>query len=74
MISKRSNLKDFKEGDQVVLVDGTYPGTSGVFLNLRPDPNWADIQERSGCIRSHPLVWLEHFAGSHYGRRFERPS
>ncbi len=60
MISNRSNVKDFKEGDQVVLVEGTYPGTRGVFLNLRTDPNWADIQEQSGRIRSHPLVWLEH--------------
>lgn len=55
----------FKKGDEVVLVEGTYPGTRGVFLNFRPDPNWADIEELSGRIRSHPIAWLDHWTGSY---------
>jgi len=47
-----------REGDEVVLVDGTYPGTQGVFLRLKEDANWADIRERNGEIWSHPLIWL----------------
>jgi hypothetical protein len=50
----------FREGDNVVLVRGTYQGTPGVFLRLRADPRWADITERDGIVRSHPLEWLAH--------------
>ena len=50
----------FHEGDEVVLADGTYQGTQGVFLGLTKDANWADITERNGSIRMHPLVWLAH--------------
>jgi len=50
----------FREGDEVVLADGTYQGTPGVFLRLKADVNWADITERNGSIRSHPVVWLAH--------------
>lgn len=50
----------FREGEEVVLADGTYRGTLGVFLHLRDDANWADIRERNGVIRSHPVVWLAH--------------
>jgi hypothetical protein len=50
----------FREGDEVVLAEGSHQGTPGVFLRLRPDPNWADIRERNGAIRSHPIVWLAH--------------
>jgi hypothetical protein len=31
-----------------------------VFLHLREDPAWADIEESGGAIRSHPVEWLEH--------------
>ena len=48
----------FREGDEVVLVNGTYPGTRGIFLRLKEDTNWADISERNGVIRSHPVIWL----------------
>ncbi len=54
----------FREGDEVVLADGTYPGTPGVFLRLREDANWADITERSGRVRSHPVEWLAHAASA----------
>lgn len=54
----------FREGDEVVLAHGTYQGTPGVFLRLREDVKWADITERNGSIRSHPLTWLAHSAGA----------
>ncbi len=50
----------FREGDEVVLAQGTYPGTRGVFVRLREDINWADIRERNGVVRSHPVIWLAH--------------
>jgi hypothetical protein len=54
---------EFREGDEVVLAEGSYQGTPGVFLHLKEDPNWADIRERNGSVRSHPMAWLAH-AGS----------
>ena len=50
----------FREGDEVVLVAGSYPGTRGVFLRLKEDTNWADIREGSGLTRSHPVIWMAH--------------
>jgi hypothetical protein len=50
----------FHEGDEVVLAEGTYQGTPGVFLRLNDDVNWAEITERNGRVRSHPVVWLAH--------------
>ena len=50
----------FHEGDEVVLVEGTYQGTLGVFVRLRDDVGWADITERNGTVRSHPVAWLGH--------------
>ena len=60
MMMSTPDNQTFREGDEVVLVDGTYPGTTGVFLHLNEDANWADITERNGDIRSHPLKWLAH--------------
>ncbi len=54
----------FHEGDQVVLADGTYQGTPGIFLRLRKDATWADITERDGSVRSHPLAWLARPVGT----------
>jgi hypothetical protein len=48
----------FLEGEEVVLALGSHQGTLGVFLRLREDPNWADIRERNGDVRSHPVIWL----------------
>jgi hypothetical protein len=48
----------FRAGDKVVLADGPYKGTPGVFLQFREDVNWADITESNGVIRSHPSAWL----------------
>lgn len=53
-------LPKFQKGDEVVLAKGSYAGTSGVFLQLRADPKWADIRERDSQIRSHPVEWLAH--------------
>ena len=53
-------LPVFHEGDEVVLVAGTYQGTLGVFVRLRDDVGWADITERNGEVRPHPLAWLGH--------------
>ena len=50
----------FHEGDEVVLANGTYQGTPGVFLGLKRDAGWADIKEPDGSVRSHPLAWLAH--------------
>ena len=50
----------FREGDEVVLAEGTYQGTPGVFLKLKADANWADVKERNGDVRSHPVAWLAH--------------
>jgi hypothetical protein len=48
----------FHEGDEVVLTEGTYQGSLGVFVRLKDDVKWADITMRNGAIRSHPLEWL----------------
>jgi hypothetical protein len=53
------NDSGFRPGDKVVLAEGTYQGTPGVFLNLRDDVNWADIREYTGVVRSHPVIWLQ---------------
>ncbi len=50
----------FHEGDEVVLAEGTYQGTPGIFLRLTKDDNWAEISERNGSIRHHPMAWLAH--------------
>ena len=55
---------EFRKGDDVLLAEGTYQGTRGVFLGLRKDVNWADINERNGGIRSHPVAWLAHSKGA----------
>ena len=64
MMSTRLAAPTFREGEEVVLANGTYQGTLGVFLRLRADVNWADISERNGNVRSHPVMWLAHSAGA----------
>jgi len=53
----------FREGDEVVLAQGSYQGTLGVFVRLKEDVNSADITERNGSVRSDPVAWLAHSAG-----------
>jgi hypothetical protein len=48
----------FNEGDNVVLARGPYVGTPGVFLRSRADIKWADVIERNGMVKRHPLEWL----------------
>jgi hypothetical protein len=62
MTSIRPIAPGLQEGEAVVLARGTYQGTRGVFLLLRDDPSWADIEESGGGICSHPVAWLEHAA------------
>jgi hypothetical protein len=62
MTSVRPIAPGFQKGESVVLAKGSYQGTCGVFLNLRTDPLWADIEESGGNIRSHPVAWLDHSA------------
>jgi hypothetical protein len=50
----------FLAGDEVVLARGSHVGTPGVFVAYRADVKWADIAERDGIIRNHPVEWLEH--------------
>lgn len=64
MMSNRPVGTGFREGDEVVLAEGTYQGTLGVFVRIRKDVNWADITERNGSIRSHPVAWLDHSTGA----------
>jgi hypothetical protein len=56
--SEPTPLATFHKGDEVLLAEGTYQGTTGVFLNLKPDPKWADIREGNSLVRSHPVEWL----------------
>ena len=58
--TQTTRTHEFKEGDNVVLAEGTYQGTLGVFIRLRQDVNWAEIRERDGVVRCHPVVWLQH--------------
>lgn len=48
----------FVAGEEVILAKGSYQGTQGIFVELKDDPNWADILERNGKVRNHPLAWL----------------
>lgn len=48
----------FRTGEEVVLCDGPYRGSPGIFAGLRKDANWADVKEPNGEVRSHPMVWL----------------
>jgi hypothetical protein len=64
MISKGPADTVFREGDEVVLAEGPYQGTLGVFIRLGKDVKWADITERNGRLWSHPVAWLAHAASA----------
>jgi hypothetical protein len=62
----------YREGDRVVLAQGSYQGTLGTFLRLKDDIHWADITELNGEVRSHPVIWLAHASNS--DSRFGAPT
>jgi hypothetical protein len=64
MTNTETAVPAFCAGDEVVLARGTYQGTPGVFLRLSDDVRWADITERNGNVRSHPVEWLAHSTGA----------
>jgi hypothetical protein len=64
MTTHKRELPVFAAGEPVVLIAGTYEGTTGVFLRLKDDATWADITEHCGRVRSHPMAWLAHAEGS----------
>lgn len=57
----------FREGDEIVLSYGPHQGTPGAFLRLTEDANRAEIIERNGSIRSHPVEWLAHSTAADSG-------
>src|SRR5258708_3812097 len=62
--SRHTSHAEFQAGDKVVLAEGPYQGTPGVFLTLRPDVNWAEIEEPNSKVRTHPVRWLQLLAVS----------
>ena len=60
MNDSKATIAEFRQGDEVVLVCGSYQGTPGIFFRLKADTRWADITEHNGAIRSHPIAWLAH--------------
>lgn len=61
-------VPSFQQGDEVVLAKGEFLGTLGVFLRLNEDPKWAEVTERDGSVRSHPVEWLAHSTTATPGR------
>jgi hypothetical protein len=55
----KTGLADaYRAGEKVVLAGGPYQGTSGSIIALTADPNWADVTELNGRVRSYPVEWL----------------
>ncbi len=68
MIATKVDAPVLREGDEVVLTDGPYKGSLGVFIGLRDDPNWADIKGRDGKVMAHPVEWLARSTAATPGR------
>jgi hypothetical protein len=60
LVQAPNNLSTLGTGDEVFLASGPYGYTLGIFVNLRAEPEWADILERNSQVRSHPVEWPEH--------------
>lgn len=60
MINVRvAEVPQFRAGDNVVLTEGPYRGTPGVFLTpTLEDVHWAEIRRYDGVVQCHPLTWL----------------
>jgi hypothetical protein len=52
------NNPRFHPGDHVVLAEGPHKYTSGTFLSLREDVEWANIRESTGAVSMHPVEWM----------------
>ena len=50
----------FRAGDDVFMPEGPCQGTPGVFLALGEDANWAEIRQRGGAVKRHPVIWMRH--------------
>ena len=57
--SRHTSAPEFRGGNKIVLAEGPYRGTPVVFLTLRPDVNWAEIEEPNSNVRTHPVRWLQ---------------
>ncbi len=55
-------IAEFRAGDNIVLVEGPYRSTPGVFLKLTEDIRWAEIEQWNGVVQAHPVVWMRHSA------------
>ena len=61
MMSNKRVAPTFREGDEVVLAEGTYQGTLGVFLRLDKRRQLGGNHANAmASIRSHPMAWLAH--------------
>ena len=74
MLDDKTDGRTFHKGDMVVLDQGTYQGTSGEFVRLLKDVNWAEIRECDGSLWSHPVIWLAHAPSAETGIKRSRPS
>jgi hypothetical protein len=59
----------FHPGDHVVLAEGPRKCTSGAFVSLRADVEWANIREWNGVLSMHPVEWMR----ADIDRKIERP-
>ncbi len=57
-IADAINNPKFRAGNKVMLDQGPNRYTSGVFLKLNDDVEYATVQESDGAIRSHPVEWM----------------
>jgi hypothetical protein len=64
MIGAHHAHTTFRDGDHVVLAEGPYQGSPGLFLRLKEDVSWAEINEGNGITRCHPVIWLRHCSAS----------
>jgi hypothetical protein len=61
-IANAVNNPKFHPSDEVVLAEGPHKYVRGIFLRLKDDVEWAEIQEPNGAISSHPVEWMRNYA------------
>jgi hypothetical protein len=57
-IADAINNPKFHPGDRVILAEGPHKYTSGTFLSLRDDVEWANVRESDGTLSMHPVEWM----------------